>query len=99
VTVRVGGGGGTAFVEVADEGQGIAPEDLPHLFERFYKADRARTGGTGLGLAIALENARLLGGELEASTEPGAGARFVLRLPVAQPLHGGKGGVAGEEHA
>jgi signal transduction histidine kinase len=83
VSVRVGADGVGAFVEVADRGPGIAREDLPHLFERFYKADRARTGrGTGLGLAIALENARLLGGDVEVWSEPGLGARFTLRLPV-----------------
>ena len=64
VAVRVGRDGSGAFVEVTDHGPGIAPEHLEHLFERFYKADPARTGrGTGLGLAIALENARLLGGD------------------------------------
>ncbi len=83
VSVRVGADGLGAFVEVADRGPGIAREDLPHLFERFYKADPARTGrGTGLGLAIALENARLLGGDVEVRSEPGVGARFTLRLPV-----------------
>jgi signal transduction histidine kinase len=83
VSVRVGADGLGAFVEVADRGPGIAREDLPHLFERFYKADPARTGrGTGLGLAIALDNARLLGGDVEVWSEPGVGARFTLRLPV-----------------
>jgi two-component system sensor histidine kinase MtrB len=100
VTVRVGSDGSGAFVEVADRGPGIAAEDLPHLFDRFYKADPARTGhGTGLGLAIALESAHLLGGDIEARSEPGSGARFTLRLPVTEPLRGGEGGVAGEVHA
>jgi two-component system sensor histidine kinase MtrB len=75
---------GPGTVEVADDGPGIEPEHLPHLFERFYKADASRSGrGTGLGLAIAQENARLLGGELEIASEPGRGSRFTLRLPVA----------------
>jgi two-component system sensor histidine kinase MtrB len=83
VVVRVGRDGVGAFVEVSDRGPGIAREDLPHLFDRFYKADRARTGhGTGLGLAIALENARLLGGDIAVTSEPGAGTRFTFRLPV-----------------
>ena len=80
VAVRVGSDGGP-FVEVADHGPGIAREHLPHLFERFYKADAARSGGgTGLGLAIAQENARLLGGRIEVWSEPGEGTRFTLRL-------------------
>lgn len=83
VVVRVGRDGVGAFVEVSDRGPGIAREDLPHLFDRFYKADRARTGhGTGLGLAIALENARLLGGDIAVASEPGAGTRFTFRLLV-----------------
>jgi two-component system sensor histidine kinase MtrB len=83
VAVRVGRDGVGAFVEVSDRGAGIAREDFPHLFDRFYKADRSRSGqGTGLGLAIALENARLLGGDIAVTSEPGAGTRFTFRLPV-----------------
>jgi two-component system sensor histidine kinase MtrB len=81
VTVRITGDG----IEVADDGPGIAPEHLPHLFERFYKADASRSGsGTGLGLAIAQENAHLLGGEIQVQSELGAGSRFTLRLPAAE---------------
>ena len=66
------------------------------MFERFYKADPARAGGgSGLGLAIALENARLLGGGIDAWSEIGVGSRFTLRLPVAKPLRGGSGADAG----
>jgi signal transduction histidine kinase len=80
VSVRIG----ENAIEVADDGPGIPREHLPHVFERFYKADASRSGGgTGLGLAIAQENARLLGGELEIASEPGRGSRFILRLPVA----------------
>ncbi|HSK15550.1 MAG TPA: HAMP domain-containing sensor histidine kinase [Gaiellaceae bacterium] len=99
VAVRVGRDGVGAFVEVSDRGRGIAPEDLPHIFERFYKADRARAGpGSGLGLAIARENARLLGGDVEVTSERGAGTRFTLRLPVTEPLPGGEGAVAPPGH-
>jgi signal transduction histidine kinase len=100
VSVRVGRDGVGAFVEVADRGRGIDPADLPHLFERFYKTDRARAGpGSGLGLAIALENARLLGGDIEVWSEPGSGSRFTLRLPVTEPLQSGEEAVSGERQA
>ena len=90
VAVRIGRDENDALVEVRDRGPGIAPEHLPHVFERFYKADPARAaGGSGLGLAIALENARLLGGGIDAWSELGVGTSFTLRLPVAKPLHGG----------
>jgi two-component system, OmpR family, sensor histidine kinase MtrB len=83
VVVRVGRDGIGAFVEVSDQGPGIPPDRLPHVFDRFYKADSSRAGpGSGLGLAIALENARLLGGDLDVSSEVGRGTRFTLRLPV-----------------
>ncbi|MGC7100432.1 ATP-binding protein [Amycolatopsis lurida] len=70
-------------VEVSDQGPGIDPAVLPHVFERFYKADsaRARSDGSGLGLAIALENARMHGGGIQAENRPDGGARFTLFLP------------------
>ena len=83
VAIHIGRDGETAAVEIADDGPGIPPEHLPYIFERFYKADEARSGGgTGLGLAIARENARLLGGEIDVSSVPGERTRFTLRLPV-----------------
>ena len=71
------------WIEVTDRGPGLPEQVLPHVFDRFYKADaaRTRTPGSGLGLAIALENARLHGGDLVAGNADGGGARFVLRLP------------------
>jgi signal transduction histidine kinase len=97
VSIRVGRDGLGAFVEVSDHGRGIAPADVPHLFDRFFKADRARTApGSGLGLAIAIENARLLGGDIDVWSELGSGSRFTLRLPVTEPLQGGEGAVAGD---
>ncbi|GII90144.1 sensor histidine kinase [Sinosporangium siamense] len=83
VTVRLARGL-NVIVEVADRGPGLAPESLPHVFDRFYKADsaRSRSAGSGLGLAIARENALLHGGALTAANRPGGGAVFTLTLPV-----------------
>ena len=71
------------LIEVADNGPGIPQDALPHIFERFYKADKARgrSEGSGLGLAIAWENARLHDGELAARNRPEGGAVFTFRLP------------------
>lgn len=94
---------GAVTVRVADRGPGIAAEHLPHLFERFYKADPARGGpGSGLGLAIAAENARLLGLSIQVRTEVGAGTEFRVTLPTAwrpvtEWLPAGEGAVSGDE--
>jgi signal transduction histidine kinase len=82
VTVRISAEG---YIEVADAGPGIPPEHLPHVFERFYKADSARTGaGSGLGLAIAQQNAGLLGGTIGVSSDVARGSVFRLTLPPSQ---------------
>ena len=74
---------GHVRVRVADTGPGIAADELPHVFERFYQADpSARKAGTGLGLAIAREIARAHGGDIEARSPAGGGAEFTVRLPV-----------------
>jgi two-component system phosphate regulon sensor histidine kinase PhoR len=75
---------GMVEISVRDTGVGIAPRDLPRIFERFYKADRARSaGGTGLGLAIARHLVELQDGTLRAESTPGAGTILRLRLPAA----------------
>lgn len=90
VSVSVRKEGTDAVVEVSDEGPGIAPEHLPHLFERFYKVDRSRTaGGSGLGLAIVWQNVRVLGGSIEVQSSPDRGSRFRIQLPRTEPLPGG----------
>jgi signal transduction histidine kinase len=101
VGVRTGADDAGAYVEVEDRGGGMTPEHLERIFDRFYKADPSRAGsGSGLGLAIALENARLLGGDIEVWSERGRGSRFTLRLPpslaVAKPLQNGHGPVSGD---
>lgn len=72
------------LVTVADTGVGVAPDEIPRLFERFYKADRARSSeGTGLGLAIAKHIVQVHGGSIWLESTPGAGSRFSFTLPRA----------------
>lgn len=83
VTVRAGRQGDGVVIQVQDTGVGIAPEDLPHIFERFFRADRARArGGTGLGLAIAHWVAGVHGGKLSVESELGRGSTFSFWLPL-----------------
>jgi signal transduction histidine kinase len=71
-------------VEVRDTGEGIAPEDLPHIFERFYRGHGGDgRGGAGLGLALVKELAEAMGGAVEAASTPGEGSCFTVRLPRA----------------
>ncbi|MEO3973528.1 HAMP domain-containing sensor histidine kinase [Streptomyces sp. CAU 1734] len=78
------GGEPLLVTEVTDGGPGISPEVLPHIFDRFYKADAARTRstGSGLGLAITRENVRLHGGTVRAGNTPGGGAVFTVEIPL-----------------
>jgi two-component system, OmpR family, sensor histidine kinase MtrB len=87
VTARIQSGdqgGGHLTVEVRDHGHGLPAAAIPHIFDRFYKADtaRARSDGSGLGLAIAWENARLHGGHIHAGNHPDGGAVFTVSLPL-----------------
>jgi two-component system, OmpR family, phosphate regulon sensor histidine kinase PhoR len=84
VRVETGSSDGQALVSVADSGVGIPSRDLPRIFERFYRVDRARsreTGGTGLGLSIARHIVEQHGGVIEAESELGRGSVFRVRLP------------------
>ena len=73
-----------AVLRVRDTGMGIEPTDLPHIFERFYRADRARSRqGTGLGLSIAQTLVEQLGGRITAESIPGKGSTFSVWLPLA----------------
>jgi signal transduction histidine kinase len=88
VTLGLAREDGWARLTVADTGIGIPPEDLPHIFERFYRVDKARSrsgasaGGAGLGLSIASWIAQAHGGHITVASEPGRGATFTVWLPV-----------------
>ncbi|MFE3826529.1 sensor histidine kinase [Streptomyces sp. NPDC059092] len=83
---------GRAVIEVTDSGPGIPDDVLPHVFERFYKSDtaRTRTEGSGLGLAITAENVQLHGGTIRAANRPAGGAAFTVEIPLpadpAEPI-------------
>ena len=74
------------ILQVSDDGPGIPADDLPHVFERFYRADKSRTGSQGrygLGLAICRGLVEAEGGTITVEIEPGQGACFTVRLPTA----------------
>jgi len=100
VTVAGTDDGRSVEISVADRGPGVSAEALPHLFDRFYKADPSRrSGSSGLGLAIAAEHAALLGGSIGAADRVGGGLVFTVRLPVTRSLPGGDGSVMAEAEA
>ena len=77
------------WIAVADTGVGISAEDLPHVFERFWRADRSRdrtSGGSGIGLAICRRLVELQGGQITAQSEPGYGSTFSFSLPIYSKL-------------
>ena len=80
---------GWVEIEVRDTGRGIEAEDLPFVFDRFYRGDKSRQrteadGASGLGLAIAKAIVEAHGGTIRAASSPGSGATFLIRLPIAQ---------------
>ena len=85
ITVALRHAGAFAEIEVRDTGIGISASDLSRVFERFYRADPARTrdaGGTGLGVSIALSIAKQHGGDIALASEPGRGTVATVQLPV-----------------
>jgi signal transduction histidine kinase len=89
VELRVTAGEADVRFEILDDGPGIEPDDLPHLFEPLFRADRTRnsaTGGAGLGLAIVRRLTAAHGGSVEAANRPEGGARFTVRHPLSRPV-------------
>ena len=87
VTLSLSRQGDRVILQVRDTGHGIAPEDLPYVFERFYKADPARGGlssGSGIGLSVAQQIVRLHEGTLSVSSEVGKGTCFTVDLPLRE---------------
>jgi signal transduction histidine kinase len=86
VTVTSGGRGKDGHISVADEGPGINSNDLPHIFDRFYRADTSRTSqqvsGHGLGLALAQKIVEQSGGTIDVKSKPGKGTKFVVSFPL-----------------
>jgi signal transduction histidine kinase len=88
IRLATGSERGRAWIAVADEGPGISPEDQAHVFDRFWRADKARSradGGTGLGLAIVRQIVESHGGEVRLHSKVGVGSSFVVWLPIARP--------------
>jgi signal transduction histidine kinase len=86
IRLATGSEGDRAWIAVADEGPGISPEDQARVFDRFWRADKARSrsdGGTGLGLAIVRQIAESHGGQVRLQSKVGVGSSFVIWLPVA----------------
>jgi signal transduction histidine kinase len=85
IHLATGSEGDRAWIAVADEGPGISPQDQPHVFDRFWRADKARSradGGTGLGLAIVRQIVESHGGQIRLQSKVGVGSSFVIWLPV-----------------
>jgi signal transduction histidine kinase len=84
VRVSAEGGNGKALFRVADDGEGIAPDDLPRIFERFYRGKNGTAEGAGLGLAIVKSVAEAHGGTVGAQSMPGKGSLFTMEIPLSR---------------
>ena len=85
---------GHAVLEVEDTGLGISANDLPHIFDRFYRADKARSrqmGGTGLGLSIVRSICQAHGGQVTVNSAEGRGSRFRVELPLSTSIRSQSG--------
>jgi signal transduction histidine kinase len=92
IRLATGSEGNRAWIAVTDEGPGISPEDQGHVFDRFWRADKARSrsdGGTGLGLAIVRQVVESHGGEVRLHSKVGVGSSFVVWLPITRPAADG----------
>jgi two-component system sensor histidine kinase BaeS len=83
VDVRLSGGGSTAVLQASDSGPGIPEDELPHVFDRFFRGRNAGAAGSGIGLAVVSELVRAHGGSASAGNRPGGGAVFTVTLPLA----------------
>lgn len=87
ITLRARAASGATVLEVKDTGEGVPPADLPHIFERFYRVEKARSrdaGGTGLGLSIVKHLMDLHGGTVKAESDHGRGTTIILRFPTVR---------------
>ncbi|HSH92951.1 MAG TPA: ATP-binding protein, partial [Roseimicrobium sp.] len=99
ITLRAAPDRDAVVLRVEDTGIGIPPGDLPHIFERFYRTDKARTreqGGTGLGLSIVKHIVNLHGGTATAESTYGKGTAIILRLPAEGSVGNGSAKVVAE---
>lgn len=87
VRVELGREGSSAVIRISDTGPGIPPDELPRIFDRFFRGRESRTGGSGVGLTVVRELVEAHGGSIEVETAVGRGTTFIVRLPGASSRH------------